>query len=196
MGHSALLAGPVAGLVFASGVAWLGSTRPGYSAVRQTVSELGPVGDRGRLALAAINVTIALCSLIFAYGLLSVAREFGTTTAPAYFVGSFALLAAALAAFPSPHPLHNIVGLLQTLPFVGAPLTVALGWRQQGPVIPLSWVALLLLVLAMILNIAPAFSARITRAVAPAYGLIQRSIFVAWYGWCAALGLLLFVRGA
>jgi len=42
---------------------------------------------------------------------------------------------------------------------------VALGWQRQGLVAPISWVA-----------------------------LGQRSLFAAWYGWCAAVGLLLFVR--
>src|SRR5580704_16208741 len=124
-----LLGGPVAALVFGIGATWLGTRRPGYSAVRQTVSELGPEGEKGRKSLAALNLLIALSALVFAGGLYSVAKQSASTSFPAYFLVSYAILAAGLAAFPSGHPLHNVFGLLQTLPFVGAPLAVALGWR-------------------------------------------------------------------
>jgi Protein of unknown function (DUF998) len=189
-----LLGGPAAALAFGLGVTWLGVATPGYSAVRQTISELGPQGGKGRRALAGLNLIIALAEVVLACGLVSVARHAPWTTAPAYFVGLYAVLAAGLAAFPSGHPLHNVVGLLQTFPFVGAPLSVALGWRGLGVLTPISWAALGLLVVAMALNLAPAFSPRLGKTFAPVYGLLQRSIFVAWYGWCAILGLLLFLR--
>ena len=38
----------------------------------------------------------------------------------------------------------------------------------------------------MALNLAPAFSPRLAVALAPVYGLARESLFVAWYGWCAA----------
>jgi hypothetical protein len=31
-------------------------------------------------------------------------------------------------------------------------------------------------------------------AVAPAHGLVQRSLFAAWFGWCAGLGALFWQR--
>jgi len=189
-----LLGGPVAALAVGLGVTWLGAVTPGYSAVRQTVSELGPQGGRGRGALAALNLIIALAALVFACGLGAVASEMHWTMTPAYLMGVYALLAVGLAAFPSGHRLHNVFGLLQTVPFVGAPWSVALGWRGLGMLTPISWAALALLVVAMVLNLAPAFSRRLAKAFAPVYGLVQRSLFVAWYGWCAILGLLLFLR--
>jgi hypothetical protein len=188
--HWMLLGGPVAALVFGVGVTWLGVIRPGYSAVRQTVSELGPLGDRGRTSLAVLNLIVALSAISFAFGLLAIAKQSASTSAPAYFMGVYAILA-----FPGGHPLHNVFGLLQTFPFVGAPLAVALGWRGQGgAVTAVSWVALALLVTAMALNLAPPFSPRLAKALEPVYGLAQRSIFVAWHGWCAVLGVLLFMR--
>ncbi len=99
-----------------------------------------------------------------------------------------------LRSFPSGHRLHNVFGLLQTFPFVGAPLAVALGWRGQGAVAAVSWVALVLLIAAMALNLSPLFSPRLAKALEPVYGLAQRSIFIAWYGWFAVLGVLLLVR--
>ncbi len=189
-----LLGGPAAALVFGLGVTWLGMIRPGYSAVRQTVSELGPMGERGRTSLAGLNLIVALFAIVFACGLLSVARLSVSTSLPAAFMGLYAILVVGLAAFPSGHPLHNVFGLLQTFPFVGAPLTVALGWRGEGAVAAVSWVALVLLIAGMALNLAPAFSPRLAKALAPVYGLAQRSLFVAWYGWCAALGVLLLTR--
>jgi hypothetical protein len=188
-----LLGGPVAALVFGLGVTGLGLAKPGYSAVRQTVSELGPLGGPGRISLAALNLAVALCALVFAFG-LAAARPPAATNLPALFMGLYAVLAVGLAVFPSQHRLHNVFGLLQTFPFVGAPLAVALGWRGQGAAASVSWVALVLLVAAMALNLAPAFSPRLARALGPVYGLVQRSLFVAWYGWCAVLGLLLLAR--
>jgi len=106
-----LLGGPAAALAFGLGVTWLGAARPGYSAVRQTVSELGPQGGKGRGALAALNLIIALAAVVFACGLGAVASEMHWTMTPAYFVGFYAALAAGLAAFPSGHRLHNLFGL-------------------------------------------------------------------------------------
>lgn len=197
-----LLGGPVAALVFGVGVTWLGAATPGYSAVRQTVSELGPYGGRGRRTLAGINLVVALAAAVFAVALFLVARHAHWTATPAYLVGLYAVLAAGLAAFPTGYPsaifprlgLHNVVGLVQTIPFVGAPLSVALGWRGAGVLTSISWAALALVVVAMTLNLAPAFSPRLAKAAAPVYGLGQRSLFVAWYGWCAILGLLIFLR--
>jgi hypothetical protein len=197
-----LLGGPAAALAFGLGVTWLGVATPGYSAVRQTISELGPQGGKGRRALAGLNLIIALAAAVFACGLVFFARHASWTSTPAYFVGLYAVLAAGLAAFPSGYRsrifprlgLHNVFGLLQTVPFVGAPLSVALGWRGLGVLTPISWAALGLLIVAVVLNLAPAFSPRLAKAFAPVSGLIQRSLFVAWYGWFAILGLLLFTR--
>jgi hypothetical protein len=190
-----LLGGPAAALVFGIGVTRLGVATPGYSAVRQTISELGPQGGGGRTALAALNLTIAVAAAVFACGLVSVASHVpGTMIVPAYFVALYAVLVAGLALFPSGHPLHNLFGLLQTIPFVGAPLSVALGWRGVGPLTAISWLALVLLIVAMVLNLAPAFSPRLARRFAPVYGVVQRLLFVTWYAWCAALGVLLFLR--
>jgi hypothetical protein len=197
-----LLGGPAAAMAFGLGVTWLGVATPGYSAVSRTVSELGPHGGKGRTALGGLNLTMALSAVLFACGLLSVARHASWTIAPACFMGLYAVLAAGLAAFPSGYPspifprlgLHNVVGLLQIIPFVGAPLSVALEWRGLGVLTPISWAALGLLIVTMALNLAPAFSPRSAKAFAPVYGLVQRSLFVTWYGWCALLGLLLFLR--
>jgi hypothetical protein len=197
-----LLGGPAAALAFGLGVTGLGVATAGYSAVRQTVSELGPQGGRGRTALAGLNLIIALAMIVFACGLVVVARQWRLPVAPAFFVALAAVLTAGLAAFPSGFRspifprlgLHNVVGLLQTFPFVGAPLSIALGWRGPGGLGPMSWAALVLIIIAMVLNLAPAFSPRLAKAFGPIYGLVQRSLFVAWYGWCAILGSLLFLR--
>ncbi len=140
--HSMLLGGPAAALVFGLGVTRLGLIKPGYSPVRQTVSELGPLGDRGRISLAVLILIVGLSALLFACGLLSIARQSAMTGAPAYFVGLWVILIAGLAAFPSGHPLHNVFGPLQTIPFIGAPLAVALGWKGQGVATTASWIAL------------------------------------------------------
>jgi hypothetical protein len=182
-------------VVFCLGVSWLGLTRPGYSAVRQTISELGPAGEKGRTPLAALNLITALGALLFAGGLLSLARQSGLSAVPAYLVGFYAVPVIGLVAFPSGRPLHNVFGLLQTVSFVGAPWTVASSWRHEGgTVVAISWIALAMMLCAIVLNLAPAFSRRTTTTLEPIYGIVQRAIFVTWHGWCAALGALLFAR--
>ncbi len=79
-----LIGAPAAALVFGLGVTWLGAVTPGYSAVRQTISELGPLGGRGRPALAVLNLIIALAALVFACGLGAVAIEMRWTMTPLY----------------------------------------------------------------------------------------------------------------
>ena len=49
-------------------------------------------------------------------------------------------------------------------------------------------------VCAIVFNLAPGFSKRIATTLEPIYGVVQRAIFVTWHGWCAAIGVLLFVR--
>ena len=78
-----LLGGPAAALAFGLGVTWLGVATPGYGAVRQTISELGPQGGKGRRALAGLNLIIALAAVVFACGLVSVAKHVPWTTTSA-----------------------------------------------------------------------------------------------------------------
>ena len=193
--HALLLSGPVTAMLFCLGVTCLGLTRPGYSAVRQTISELGPVGESGRVSLATLNLIAALGALMFAGGLLSIARQSALPSLPAYLVGFYAAPVVGLVAFPSGRPLHNVFGLLQTVSFVGAPWAVASSWRLEGAaVVAISWIALALMVCAIVFNLAPGFSKRIATTLEPIYGVVQRAIFVTWHGWCAAIGVLLFVR--
>jgi hypothetical protein len=188
--HYLLLAGPGAALVFGAGVAALGLLARGYNPVRQTVSELGELGAPLRAPLAAVNLLTALAMALFAAALFAVPERRAVTAA---FLGLAAICGLGLAAFPSKHPLHNMFGPLQTFPFIGAPLSVALGARDETLAAG-AWLGLTLILCAMALNLAPLFSTRAGKALAPVYGLAQRALFVGWYGWCAALGALLFAR--
>ena len=55
-----------------------------------------------------------------------------------------------------------------------------------------SWVAFVLVTVTIFLNLSPLF----TRDLYPLeyYGVVQRGLFVAFYGWCLYLGLQLFAR--
>jgi hypothetical protein len=95
-----LLFGPLAAAILFIGIVALAMRVPGYSHIRQTVSEIGPMGSPARVPFA-----VMLCAV------------------------SFCLRGGAL-------------------------------WAVEKPF----------------------------------YGLVQRSLFVTWFGWCAGIGILLYSR--
>ena len=60
-----LLMGPLAACIFGVGVIVLARTIPGYSQIRQTVSEIGEVGSPARWLFTLMLCTVAVCLLIF-----------------------------------------------------------------------------------------------------------------------------------
>lgn len=189
-----LLSGVLAGAIFFSAVYVLATMVDGYSHIAQTVSEIGKRGSPAEVYLQTTNMIVALCLLLFAWGLSLFAKSNHVSRLPAFFMAFFALSEIGVAIFPSPHSLHNVFGLSMTIGYM-TPLVIALSWKNldgANRLINASWVAFALIVIAIFLNLTPLFA----RDLYPLeyYGVVQRSLFVVFYGWCAYTSVQLIMR--
>lgn len=189
-----LLFGPMAAGLLALGVLVLGAMVPGYSQVRQTVSEIGEVGSPVQLHFTILLCTVAACLMVFAAGLRAVSVKAGRSSWPAYVIGCMAISAAGVGFFSFPHPLHNVFGPSELIGYQ-APLVLALAWRKDRRVAGLvraSWIWFGLVAFCVGLNLtALDRHGAVWAAVQPVYGIAQRSLFAAWFGWCATVGVML-----
>ncbi|MGD9597614.1 MAG: DUF998 domain-containing protein [Steroidobacteraceae bacterium] len=168
-------------------IAGLAAMLPAYSHVRQTVSEIGEIGSQARVPFAVALGIVALCILLFAIALRNFAVQTHSPRLVAFFVGCMAPSVAGVAVFAHPHPLHNVFGLSELIGYQ-APLILAVTWRHMPrakPIVMLSGIVWGLTWIAVALNFAP---------IEPYRGLAQRALFSLWFGWCAAIGTLLFRR--
>jgi hypothetical membrane protein len=183
--------GPLAFALLAGGVLALPTLIPGYSHVRQTVSEIGEVGSPARLPFALLLVSVAACTLVFAWALHQTARRTANSQVPARLVGAMAASVIGVAVFAHPHPLHNIFGLSEMVGYQ-APLVFALLWRHDPRaqrLVALSWTIYLVIVLAIVANLSALLGmAAIWEFTQPRIGLAQRLLFAAWFGWSALVG--------
>ncbi len=192
-----LLFGPLAAAILGFGIAGLALLVPGYSHVHQTVSEIGEIGSPARVPFAIMLCFVAACILVFALGVRHLSVETGHSQFAAYLIGFMALPAAGVGVFAYPHPLHNIFGISELIGYQ-APLVFALTWRRDlraKTVVAVSWIFSVLVWGAIILNLSSLDRQGVIWAyVKPVHGLAQRSLFAAWFGWCAVVGILLFQR--
>src|SRR5882757_1435187 len=192
-----LLFGPLAGGVLFVGIIGLALLVPGYSQVRQTVSEIGEVGSRARVPFAIMLCCVAACLVVFALAVRELSVKLSHSQLAAYFIGFMALPAAGIGVFAYPHPLHNVFGLSELIGYQ-APLALALTWRRNPTAESLtsfSWILYALISIAIALNLSSLDrQGLVWPYVKPIYGLVQRALFAAWFGWCAAVGLFLFQR--
>ena len=190
-----LLFGPLAGAIFFVGITGLALLVPGYSQVRQTVSEIGEVGSPARVPFAIMLCCVAACIMVFALAVRDMSVEVGHSQLAAYFIGFMALPAAGIGIFAYPHPLHNVFGISELISYQ-APLILALTWRRDPrarPLVPLSWILYVVICAAIALNLSSLDrQGPVSAYVKPVHGLAQRALFDAWFGWCAVVGLLLF----
>jgi hypothetical protein len=199
MRDARLLFGPLGALILLIGVVGLAFLVPGYDPVRQTVSEIGEIGSPMRIPLAVVLCAVAACLLVFTAGVLSFAKASGLPRWPAWLMGYMAVPAAGVGIFAFPMPLHNVFGMSELIGYL-APLAFALAWRgNPSGKAAAGMSALLGLVvwITVIANLAPMFrDPVIWPQLKPVYGLVQRSLFAAWFGWVALLGLKLYRRTA
>jgi hypothetical membrane protein len=192
-----LLSGPLASAIFAVGVVGLPLMVPGYSHVRQTVSEIGEVGSPARVPFSIMLCGVAVCLVVFAFGVRDASVKAGHSSFAAYLIGLIAMAAAGIGVFASPHPLHNIFGESELIGYQ-APLALALAWRRDPKarrLVTFSWAMFALIWISIVLNLSSLNRQGVTWAhLKPVYGLVQRSLFAAWFGWCAVVGLLLWRR--
>lgn len=189
-----LLFGPLAACILLAGIAGLAFMVPGYSQIRQTVSEIGEMDSPARIPFAAMLCCVALCLAVFAAGVRTELSKSGRGQACAVLIGFMALSAAGVGIFAFPHPLHNIFGESELIGYQ-APVAFALSWRadpKARTMVVFSWCFALLIWISIAMNLATLFrDAAIWAAIKPLYGLVQRSLFAAWFGWCTGIGVLL-----
>lgn len=193
-----LLFGPLAAVVLALGIAGLAFLVPGYSQVRQTVSEIGEIGSPARAPFAIMLCGVAACLLVFASGVLASAARAGRGRIGAWLIGFMAVPVAGVGVFAFPHPLHNVFGGLELIGYQ-APLALALAWRgdpARSGISRFSWVMFVLVWASIALNLSSLARGEVWVRVRPVYGLVQRSLFATWFIWCAVVGGLLWRRGA
>ena len=188
-----LLFGIAIPLLFTTAILGLGTLVDGYSHLSETVSEIGQTGSPAELLWKFAGIAVALCFLLFSLGLYRFSRANSLSVLPACLVACFGLMTIGTSAFESPHPIHNVFGLLLTLGYM-APLALALCWRGLDwatPLVRFSWVIWVFILASIALNLSPLF----TRDLFPLeyYGLVQRSLFLLFYGlWCPVVGLSLY----
>ena len=190
-----LLFGPAAGAILALGIAGLALLVPGYNHVHQTVGEIGEVGSPARVPFAIMLCCVAACILVFAAAVRDLSVRAGHSQLAAYLIGFMALSAVGVGVFAHPHPLHNVFGVSKLVGYQ-APLFFALIWRcdpRERPLVSLSWILYVVICVAIALNLSSLDrQGSVWAYVKPVYGLAQRLLFAAWFGWCAAVGLILF----
>ena len=186
--------GVIAVLLFVAGTHAIGTISPGYSHVRQTVSELGEVGSPGQFAFSALLCLIAACLVIFASGVARSHRGLGCSVLPAWFVVAMAISCAGVGLFSYPHPLHNVFGLSETVG-LQAPLVAALVcWRtaRAKSIANYSIVMYVVVLAAIAVNFIPLVRpAGLWPLVRPFLGIVQRFLFLSWFVWCAGYAMLL-----
>jgi len=192
-----LLFGPLAAAILTLGIIGLALWVPGYSQIRQTVSEIGEMGSPARAPFTIMLCGVALCLLVFAAGVAAESKRAGHGRLAAYLIAFLALSAAGVGIFAFPHPLHNVFGESELIGYQ-APLAFALTWRRDPNarhLVAFSWIMFALIWISIALNLSSLDRhGALWTEMKPVYGLIQRSLFAAWFGWCAALGVLLWRR--
>lgn len=156
------------------------------------VTHLGPYAGLGR-AHAAVRQWAKTSG----HRVRDMSVEAGHSQLAAYLIGFMALSAAGVGVFAYPHPLHNVFGISELIGYQ-APFVLALTWRRDPrarTLVALSWIQFGLIWVAIALNLS-SFDRQgaVWAYVKPAYGLAQRALFAAWFGWCVAVGVLLFQR--
>jgi hypothetical membrane protein len=191
---SRLLFGPLAAALLAVGIVVLPFWVPGYGQVRQTVSEIGEMGSPARIPFTLMLCGVAVCLSVFAAGIAAESKRAGHGRLSAYLIGCMAVSAAGVGIFAFPHPLHNVFGESELIGYQ-APLAFALGWRRDPHakrLVSFSWTMFALIWISIALNLVSLDRhSALWAEVKPVYGLMQRSLFAAWFGWCTGIGLLL-----
>lgn len=193
-----LWSGPVAVLLFIAGTFAIGAITPGYSHVRQTVSELGEVGSPGQFAFTALLSLLALCLVIFASAVARSLRGLGCSTLPAYFVGAMAISCAGVGIFSFPRPLHNVFGMSETVGFQAPLVAAVVCWRvpRAKQIVFFSMVMYVVVLVAIAVNLIPLVRpVSLWPLIRSYFGVVQRFLFLSWFAWCAGYAMLLLNAG-
>jgi hypothetical membrane protein len=189
-----LLFGPLAAALLTLGIVVLAFWVPGYSQVHQTVSEIGEMDSPARIPFTVMLCAVALCLLVFAVGVGAESKRSGHGAWSAYLIACMAMSAAGVGIFAFPHPLHNVFGESELIGYQ-APLAFALSWRRDvnaKSLVVFSWIMFALIWVSTALNLSSLDRhSALWLEMKPVYGLVQRSLFATWFGWCVGIGVLL-----
>jgi hypothetical membrane protein len=192
-----LLFGPLAAVVLTLGIVGLALMVPGYSHVRQTVSEIGEMDSPARIPFTIMLCGVAVCLLVFASGVRAASIKAGHNAFAAYLIGAMAVVSVGVGIFAFPHPLHNVFGESELIGYQ-APAALALAWRgdpKAKDLVGFSWIMFALVWVAIAMNLTTLYRhGPVWADIKPFYGLVQRSLFAVWFGWCAGVGALLWRR--
>jgi len=181
---SLLYFGAVSGLIFVSLTLLLGMMLPDYNSFSQTVSEIGQVDSPFQQPYAIMLWSVCLLGLVFCYQALKFAQCHRLSIVPIILIGSFALFDAGFALYPSPEPMHNIVGALHLFGYC-SPLILTIMWKQyfiKKQLINFSGIAFLSIQVFLILNIIQIFPTGY-------FGMIQRGLLYSYYVWLIWLSI-------
>lgn len=102
--NNLLLFGPLPAAILLVAIIGLATLIPGYSHIRQTVSEIGEIGSPARTLFALALCAVALCLALFALGLWREARASGRGHMGALLIAFMAIPVAGVGVFAFPHP--------------------------------------------------------------------------------------------
>jgi hypothetical membrane protein len=189
-----LLFGPLASGLFAIGITVIALFVPGYDQVRQTVSEIGEMSSPMRWPFAVMLWIVSAFLVAFALALRRASLAAAHNAMPAFLAGYMAVVCGAIAAFPYPHPLHNVFGLSELIAYQ-APLAFALSWRSDPDaraLVVFSWIMWVLLWVSLSLNMAQVLHGGVLwDDIKPFYGLVQRSLFACFFIWITGVAIAL-----
>lgn len=188
------LFGVVAVVLFFGGILVLGAFVPDYSQIRQTVSEIGEVGSPVQVPFAVLLCATAVCAVVFGTAVRDVLAHRRHSRTAFYLILAMAVCAAGVGIFAYPHPLHNVFGTSELIGYQ-APVALAIASRRDQNLRAISRISLIgsIAVWAAIIANLVVFDrdSALWMHMKPFYGLVQRALFAAWFGWSAAVGLAL-----
>jgi len=181
--------GSIALFLFCLGTIILAFFVPGYSHVKQTVSEIGEMGSPARVPFTLLLCAIGICMFLFATGIRRASLPAGLSQSVIYLIICMGISAAGVGIFAHPHPLHNVFGMSEIIGYQ-APLALAITWRKHPnakTLVMWSWIFYMLVLVAMLINMAPIFSMQLWSYIKPVHGLAQRFLFLSFFGWCTVV---------
>jgi hypothetical membrane protein len=186
-----LWAGPLAAILFVVGTTGLALLDPGYSQLRQTISEIGSLSSPLRIPFATLIFCVGICELVFASAVRQVAAQYHRSQGATYLIALSVVWSFGVAIFAAPDPLHGVFGDVGLVVLISSPIVFALSWRREPKaraVVVGSWI-LGTIVWAGIVGFTP-FVPRPVE-LQPYVGVIQRLFLYSWMGWLALVGVLL-----
>ncbi len=178
--------GWIIAFLFIVGSLILGYLLPDYDLVSQTLSEIGEDGSPFYTQWMLVDGSTAVLSVLFGLGIIWFSKGYQLPYLPGLFLLCFGLLGCGAIFFASPHPLHNVFGLLNIVGYF-SPLVFFFRWKDRlgEGFRSTSLLVFILIVLGTFLNLAPLFASIVD--LMPYYGLVQRFVVFTFYFYCAYL---------